>query len=300
MLLFLVSETMLFFSFFLGYFYYSVSPSIWIGGVWPAKGVVAITPCILAAINTFMLLSSGVTFTWAHAAFKKKNQKFKNGVSRNSFRLKHIIRSVNFGIVFPKDYKACTDLGQKKSQESWDDLVLTVKSLKIDQEILSDKLNTAIAQQAQQAELNPEIIQTSYFWPTLGVVVGVSFGFYFFGINPIKVVEEFWRGKPDLRGDLTELQWKLGNLTQRVNDTVALFKENIGENTENVQVIFVELARLDHGLRVANGVTRALAGNFTGSINHSEEGIQSIFAELAKLELEVQTLSGLLTAAGIM
>jgi cytochrome c oxidase subunit 3 len=73
MLLFLVSETMLFFSFFLGYFYYSVSPSIWIGGVWPAKGVVAITPCILAAINTFMLLSSGVTFTWAHAAFIEGN-----------------------------------------------------------------------------------------------------------------------------------------------------------------------------------------------------------------------------------
>jgi cytochrome c oxidase subunit 3 len=68
MLLFLVSETMLFFSLFLAYFYYSLTPSIWIGAVWPPKGVVPVTPCIAGAVNTFFLLVSGVTFTWAHAA----------------------------------------------------------------------------------------------------------------------------------------------------------------------------------------------------------------------------------------
>lgn len=68
MLLFIISEIMFFFSFFLAYFYYSLSPSIWIGGVWPPQGVVTTGPCLLAATNTLLLLGSGISLTWAHAA----------------------------------------------------------------------------------------------------------------------------------------------------------------------------------------------------------------------------------------
>jgi heme/copper-type cytochrome/quinol oxidase subunit 3 len=68
MLLFLVSETMFFFSFFFAYFYYSVSPSIWIGGVWPPKGFQPASPCTLAAGMTILLLFSGVTLTKAHSS----------------------------------------------------------------------------------------------------------------------------------------------------------------------------------------------------------------------------------------
>jgi heme/copper-type cytochrome/quinol oxidase subunit 3 len=68
MLLFIISETMFFFSFFFAYFYYSLSPSIWIGGIWPPKGIVTSGPCLLAAANTVLLLGSGVSLTYAHAA----------------------------------------------------------------------------------------------------------------------------------------------------------------------------------------------------------------------------------------
>ena len=68
MLLFIVSEIMFFFSFFFAYFYFSSAPSIWVGGVWPPKGVSVIPPGGLATTNSYLLLLSGVTFTWAHSA----------------------------------------------------------------------------------------------------------------------------------------------------------------------------------------------------------------------------------------
>jgi len=66
-LLFILSEAMLFFCFFLAYFYYSQSPSIWVGAVWPPKGITPIHPDGMPTINTGLLLISGVTLTWAHS-----------------------------------------------------------------------------------------------------------------------------------------------------------------------------------------------------------------------------------------
>jgi heme/copper-type cytochrome/quinol oxidase subunit 3 len=68
MVLFIISEIMLFFSFFAAFFYYCTNPSIWVGGVWPPKGVVALNPGTFALGNTVLLLSSSISATYAHYA----------------------------------------------------------------------------------------------------------------------------------------------------------------------------------------------------------------------------------------
>jgi cytochrome c oxidase subunit 3 len=68
MILFIVSEIMFFFAFFWGFFHSSLSPAFNIGGVWPPKAIIAIDTYTVPLTNTFLLLSSGATVTWAHHA----------------------------------------------------------------------------------------------------------------------------------------------------------------------------------------------------------------------------------------
>jgi len=68
MILFIVSEIMLFFAFFWAYFHSSLAPVPEIGCVWPPKGLVVINPWLLPLLNTALLLSSGAALTWSHAA----------------------------------------------------------------------------------------------------------------------------------------------------------------------------------------------------------------------------------------
>jgi cytochrome c oxidase subunit 3 len=68
MLLFIVSEIMLFFAFFWAFFHSSLNPSAEIGSVWPPKGIITISPWLIPLLNTILLLTSGAALTWSHAA----------------------------------------------------------------------------------------------------------------------------------------------------------------------------------------------------------------------------------------
>ena len=68
MALFIASEVMFFVAFFWAYFNASLFPLEATGGVWPPKGVETFDPWDLPFLNTLILLTSGVTVTWAHHA----------------------------------------------------------------------------------------------------------------------------------------------------------------------------------------------------------------------------------------
>ena len=68
MILFIASEVMFFFAFFWAFFHSSLSPTFNIGGVWPPESIQVIETSGIPLTNTFFLLSSGATVTWAHHA----------------------------------------------------------------------------------------------------------------------------------------------------------------------------------------------------------------------------------------
>lgn len=75
MLLFIVSEIMFFFSFFWAFLHCSLAPSIDIGSVWPPRFIITLDAWSLPLVNTIILLSSGITITWAHKAIIFNNRK---------------------------------------------------------------------------------------------------------------------------------------------------------------------------------------------------------------------------------
>ena len=72
--LFIVSEALFFLAIFWAFFHSALAPTIELGAQWPPMGIEAINAFELPLLNTVILLSSGVTVTYAHHSIIQGNR----------------------------------------------------------------------------------------------------------------------------------------------------------------------------------------------------------------------------------
>uniref|UniRef100_A0AAU6QDL8 Cytochrome c oxidase subunit 3 n=1 Tax=Sperchon placodermus TaxID=3136837 RepID=A0AAU6QDL8_9ACAR len=73
--LFIISEVLFFMSFFWAFFHSSIAPIAELGMMWPPMGIKLFNPMNIPMLNTVVLLTSGISVTWAHHNMMMK--KFK-------------------------------------------------------------------------------------------------------------------------------------------------------------------------------------------------------------------------------
>nr|UZT67443.1 cytochrome c oxidase subunit 3 [Melanips sp. ZJUH 20220003] len=100
MFLFIISELFFFISFFWSYFHSALSPNVELGSLWPPKNIIQFNPYQIPMLNTIILLSSGITITWAHHSIL-----FGNKVNSVFGMMLTMILGIIFSLIQMIEYK---------------------------------------------------------------------------------------------------------------------------------------------------------------------------------------------------
>lgn len=76
-LLFIVSELFFFVSFFWSYFHSILNPPLECGNIWPPTGIIPFDPYGIPIVNSFILITSGITVTLSHHLLLLDNNEMK-------------------------------------------------------------------------------------------------------------------------------------------------------------------------------------------------------------------------------